>query len=421
VNEGEEAQEREVVVKVQRPGVKDTIERDLELLYVLAGILERSIEEAKIYDPVGLVQQFDRSISAEIDFSTEAGNAERFSRNFQGWETIRFPKVYKRASGKRVLTIEFFDGKKVYAAVEAGFDGKRIAKDAVGIVVKMIFEDGYFHADPHPGNIIIMGTPEKPVVGMIDLGMVGRLSPEMRDKTIRLMVAAARNDPRALADALYSIGRPTKKIDLSDYRARVAVLSEKYLGRALKEIEFSGLIRDLIGGAIDYGLEVPTDFLMVGKALMTIEGIGKELDPELDVLAEGRPYFLELLQKRYSPEEIGKDLLRGAERLMGVAHDVPFHLQEVLDDVRMGRLQIQTVEKEAAPTLDRLGRRVFSGMIVASLNVAGGLAIVAATMAREWKYPVWAAAILFFSACAMWTMHVSSDWFKAWWAKGRKR
>jgi ubiquinone biosynthesis protein len=160
---------------------------------------------------------------------------------------------------------------------------------------------------------------------------------------------------------------------------------------------------------------------MVGKALMTIEGIGKELDPELDVLAEGRPYFLELLQKRYSPEEIGKDLLRGAERLMGVAHDVPFHLQEVLDDVRMGRLQIQTVEKEAAPTLDRLGRRVFSGMIVASLNVAGGLAIIAATMAKDWRYPAWAAGILFFCAIGMWTLHVGSDWFKAWWAKGRKR
>lgn len=421
VNEGEKGEEREVVVKVQRPGVKATIERDLELLYVLAGILERSIEEARIYDPVGLVQQFDRSISAEIDFSTEAGNAERFTRNFQGWETIRFPKVYKRASAKRVLTIELFDGKKVYGAIEAGFDGKRIAKDALGIVVKMIFEDGFFHADPHPGNIIIMGTPEKPVVGMIDLGMVGRLSPEMRDKTIRLMVAAARNDPRALADALYAIGRPTKKIDMSDYRARVAMLSEKYLGRTLKEIEFSGLIRDLIGGAIDYGLEVPTDFLMVGKALMTIEGIGKELDPELDVLAEGRPYFIDLLQKRYSPEEIGKDLLRGAERLMGVAHDVPFHLQEVLDDVRMGRLQIQTVEKEAAPTLDRLGRRIFSGVVVASLNVAGGLAIVGAALSKDFRYATWAAALLFVTATGLWTAHVGKDWFTAWWAKGRKR
>ncbi len=415
-------EEREVVVKVQRPGVKATIERDLELLHILAGIIERSIEEAQIYDPVGLVEQFDRSITAELDFNTEAQNGERFARNFVGYPGIAFPKVYRLASGKRVLTIEFFDGKKVYAAVEGGCSGPQIAKQAVGIVVKMIFEDGFFHADPHPGNIIILGTTKVPVIGMIDLGMVGRLSPEMRDKTIRLMVAAVRNDPRALADALYSIGRPTKKIDMPAYRAEVAVLSEKYLGRPLKEIEVSALISDLVNGAIKYGLEVPTDFLMVGKALMTIEGIGKELDPDLDVMTEARPYFIDLLQKRYSPEEIGKDLLRGLERFAGVAHDLPLHLQEVLDDIRMGRLQIQTVETQAAPVLDRFGRRVFSAMIVGSLNLTAGLALIAAAFASDrWKTFAWIAGLLFFLACSMWTMHVGKDWFKAWWAKGRKR
>ena len=419
-------QEREVVVKVQRPGVKATIERDLELLHILAGILDRSIEEAKIYDPVGLVDQFDRSITAELDFGIEAQNGERFTRNFQGISGIAFPKVYKGASSKRVLTIEYFDGKKVYAAMAGGASGPAMAKQAVGIVIKMIFEDGFFHADPHPGNIIILGPPEQPIIGMIDLGMVGRLSPEMRDKTIRLMVAAVRQDARALADALYAIGRPTKKIDMSAFRNEVALLSEKYLGRPLKEIELSALIRDLIGGAVDYGLEVPTDFLMVGKALMTIEGIGKELDPELDVLAEAKPYFIDLLQKRYSPEEIGKDLLRGAERFLGVAHDLPLHLQEVLDDVRMGRLQIQTVETQAAPTLDRLGRRVFSGMVVLGLNIAAGLALIACAMTSAmggtmWKWMAWASGLLFLSAWMSWLSHVGSDWFKAWWAKGKKR
>jgi ubiquinone biosynthesis protein len=244
----------------------------------------------------------------------------------------------------------------------------------------------------------------------------------MRDKTIRLMVAAVRNDPRALADALYAIGRPTKKIDMSQFRATVAILSEKYLGRPLKEIEVSGLIRDLVGGAVEFGLEVPTDFLMVGKALMTIEGIGKELDPELDVLAEGKPYFIDLLQKRYSPEEIGKDLIRGAEQFLSVAHDLPLHLQEVLDDVRMGRLQIQTVETSAAPTMDRFGRRLFSGLIVLGLNVAGAILFFAAMLdGPRWKWAAWGSGLLFFSAWSYWLAHVSSDWFKAWWAKGKKR
>ncbi|MBI2389940.1 MAG: hypothetical protein HYV09_10140 [Deltaproteobacteria bacterium] len=409
-------EEREVVVKVQRPGVKDVVERDLELLHMLAQVADRSLEEARIYDPVGMVQQFERSITAEMDFGIEAQNGERFRRNFAGHDTIAFPKSYKGASSRRVLTLEFFDGKKIYAALESGYDGKRIAKNAVGIVIKQIFEDGFFHADPHPGNIIILGTKDAPVVGMIDLGMVGRLSPEMRDKTIKLMVAAARNDPRSVADALYTIGRPTKKISMDDYRAEVTVLAEKYLGRPLKEIELAAMIRDLIDGAVKYGLEVPTDFMMVGKALMTIESIGKELDPDLDVFGEAQPYFVSLLKKRLSPEEIGNELLRGAERFVGMAHDVPFHLREVLDDLRMGRLQIQTVETRIEPAYDRLGRRLFNGMLVASLNVAGAIVLLS-----SWPYRGYLCIALFALAYLVWAGHVGKDWFKAWWAGGRKR
>jgi ubiquinone biosynthesis protein len=414
--EGSEREEREVVVKVQRPGVKDTVERDLELLHMLAAVLERSIEESRIYDPVGLVQQFDRSITAEMDFTTEGGNAEKFRKNFEGYPGIAFPKVYKKASSRRVLTIEFFEGKKIYAAVDAGASGKVIAKQSVGIVIKMIFEDGFFHADPHPGNIIILGPKEDPIVGLIDLGMVGRLSPEMRDKTIRLMVAAGRNDARGVADALYAIGKPTKKIDMGEYRAEVMALAEKYLGKPLKEIEISALVRDLVQGGTKYGLEIPTDFMMVGKALMTIEGIGKELDPDLDVFGVATPYFVDLMKKRFSPEEIGNELWRSAERIAGLATDVPTHLAEVLDDLRMGRLQVQTVETQAAPVFDRLGRRIFSGMIVASLNIAAGLALLG-----TWPYRGWLAAALFALAYSVWFAHVGSDWFKAWWAKGRKR
>ncbi len=128
----------------QRPGVKETIKRDVELLYVLAGVLERSVTEARIYDPVGLVQQFDRSISAELDFTTEAQNAERFRRNFAGHQGIAFPQIFSRVSSRRVLTQEFFAGKKIQSALSAGVSGKEIAKRAVGIVIKMIFEDGFF-------------------------------------------------------------------------------------------------------------------------------------------------------------------------------------------------------------------------------------------------------------------------------------
>jgi ubiquinone biosynthesis protein len=251
---------------------------------------------------------------------------------------------------------------------------------------------------------------------MIDLGMVGRLSPEMRDRTIKLMVAAARNDALAVADSLYAIGRPTKKIDMEAYRAEVSVLAEKYLGKPLKEIELAALIKDLVDGATKYDIEMPTDFMMVGKALMTIEGIGKELDPDLDVFSEAQPYFVDLLKKRLSPTELGNEVMRNMERFAGMATDVPFHLREVLDDLRMGRLQVQTVEKEIAPAFDRLGRRVFSGVVVGSLNVAAALALLSNV-----QYRVWIAVALFLFAGGAYMGHVSKDWFSAWWGKGGSR
>jgi ubiquinone biosynthesis protein len=372
--------EQRVVVKVQRPNVGDTVARDLELLHIMAATLERAIPETKLYSPVGLVQQFDRSITAELNFTIEGENGERFAKNFDGTpqgELCRFPKVYKQASSKQVLTLEFFDGLKVDKAVAAGVDGKRVAKNSVGVVIKMIFEDGFFHADPHPGNIIIMGGTDgtDPVIGLIDLGMVGRLSPDLRDRTVDLMIAAARQDSYAVADALYGIGRPTKKIDMREYRSEVALLAEKYLGRPLKEIDLSAMIRDIVQGAMKFGLEVPTDFMMVGKALMTIEGIGKQLDPDLDVFGEAQPYFLAIMKKRYSPQRLGNELIRGVEQLSRAGYDVPLQAREVLEDLRLGRLVVKTADPELPAATDRLGRRVFSGLVTAGAMIGGSMTL----------------------------------------------
>lgn len=362
----------QVVVKVQRPGIASTVASDLDLLHRLAKLLERSIPESKTYNPVGLVEQFDRAITAELDFNLEADNLARFRRNFADQKSVRFPKVYRDASSKQVLTLELLPGKKVYEAIsEDGMSGERIAKTAVGVVIKMIFDDGFFHADPHPGNILISGTPEAPVIGLIDVGMVGRLSPEMRDRCVDLMLAAARNDHVAIADALYAMSTPTRRVDMRAYRAEVAMLSEKYLGKQLKEIALSGMIGDLVGGAKKFGLEIPPDFLMVGKALMTIEGVAKEIYPELDVFTESKPFFTELLKKRYSPQRIGNELLRGIEKLGQSSYDLPQLSREVLDDLRMGKLIVSTNDTTLPSALDRLGRRFFSAVVVAALVLGG--------------------------------------------------
>ena len=363
---------RDVVVKVQRPGIRSTIASDLELLHTLAKLIERTIPESLLYQPSALVDQFDRAITSELDFGQEAEHALRFAKNFEGHPHARFPRVYREASSKTVLTLELLPGGKVYEAIrEHGHKGKAIAEATVGIVIKSIFEDGFFHADPHPGNILISGDPDRPTIGMIDLGMVGRLSPDMRDKTLDLMVAAVRQDTLGVADALYAIGTPTKKVDMRAYRAEVSMLAEKYLGRPLKEIDVGAMVSDLMRGASKYGIEIPADFLLVGKAIMTIEGVGKEIDPDLDVFGVARPYFMDLLRKRYSPERMGMEAWRGLERLSGAAYDLPQQLREVLDDLRLGRLTLQTTNPSLPKTMDRLGRRVFSGLVIATFVLAG--------------------------------------------------
>jgi ubiquinone biosynthesis protein len=400
----------DVVVKIQRPGIKNIIERDLDLLYFIARALERSVPEARIYSPVKMVEEFDRAITAELDFALEADHAERFARNFADDRLVRFPRIHRDASSRRVITMEYLPGKKIYDAVAGGASAEKIAKTAVHAIIQQVFEDGFFHADPHPGNVLILGTPDEPVLALIDLGLVGRLTPKMRDRTIDLMVAAVRNDYRGIADALYAIGKPTKKIDREAYEAEVAILADKYLGKKLAEIELSAMIRDLIYGATKYGIEIPADFLMVGKALMTIEGVGKEIYPELDVFEEVKPYFLELLRQRYSPERLSQDLLHTALRLSSAASEMPVQIQEVLDDLRKGSLRLEVNEPSLRVATDQLGRRVFSGMVV------GAMVLGAAVLVAKEDY---VAGALFVVGAVTWTMSHSA--VVAWVSRRKRR
>ncbi len=363
----------DVAVKVQRPGIASKIASDVDLLHSLAALLERTLPETKIYSPVGLVQQFDHAIHAELDFATEAENARRFAQNFGGDPQIRFPHVYPNASSRHVITLEFVHGKKVYDAIADGHSGELIARLAFRAMVQQIYEDGFFHADPHPGNVFISGSFEKPVLTFIDLGMVGRLSPRLRNLTIDVVTSALRRDYDGIAEALYEIGTPTKKINMEAYRAEVALLSDKFLGRPLAELEMSALIRDLVRAATKFGIEIPTDFVMMGKALMTVEGVGKEINPHFDIYEEARPLFSELLRKRYSPERVGTELLRKVERLGGASYKVPQQLEEVLDDLRLGRMVVQVRNEPSSHATSDLGSKVFIGLLSSSLTLSGAL------------------------------------------------
>jgi ubiquinone biosynthesis protein len=398
----------EVAVKVQRPGIRDTVERDVDLLYWFARGIERTIPETRRYSPVDLVSEFDRSIQAELDFKQEAQHAERFARNFEGDTRVRFPKVFARASGKRVLTLEFFEGRHLDDALSEGWDGKRIASMSVGVVIKMVFEDGFFHADPHPGNVVVMGTPEAPVLGLLDLGLVGHLSGPLRDKALELMVAAVREDFDAVADALYALGRPTRKVDMQVFRNDVATLARKYVGRKLGDIQASAIVRDLVWGAVKHGIDMPADFMMMGRALMTLEGTARQLHPELDLLAEARPHFLRLIARRYSPDRVSNDLLRLAFKLSARASQMPDQVSEILDDLRKGHLTLKASDPQLSDVYDRFGRRVYSGLTVSALVLGGSLIL---TLGRD--YTVWLGGAMLVGAALMATGHLLRDWWRS--------
>jgi ubiquinone biosynthesis protein len=363
----------DVVVKIQRPGIRSIVERDMDLLYWLAHTVERSLPESATYSPVELVREFDRAITAELDFALEADNAERFAANFSDFPGVVFPRVFREASSRTVITTSFLPGKKVFEAVREGANPEVLARKALAIFMKMIFDHGFFHADPHPGNLLILGDPGDPAIALVDLGLVGRLGPELRDQMVDLMTAAARRDHRAMVDAIYAIGTPTRTADRRELEAEIERLSDKYLGKRLGDFEFSGLIRDLASAAARYGLEIPSDFVMVGKALMTVEGIGRQIYPDIDVLKEVEPFFVDMLTNRYTPERIGNDLILLATRLGTAARTLPLYSQEILEDIRKGRLSLEVREPSLSRATDRLGRRVFDGMVVGSLVVSAAV------------------------------------------------
>jgi ubiquinone biosynthesis protein len=396
---------REVVVKVQRPGISETIESDLDLLHMLATLIERTIPESRVYSPEGLVRQFDHTVHEELDFTIEAENARRFARSFDTFPGIRFPIVYREASSKRVLTLEYIDGKKLNDVIADGVSRRAIAAIAIEVMVKQIFDDGFFHADPHPGNVIVLGEPERPVIALIDLGMVGRLSPHLRDLTVDMMVGAIRRDYDAIADSIEAIGTPTQRIDSTRFRTEVALLAERYLGRPISDIEVSVLIRDLVRLANSYGLEIPTDFLLVGKAMMTVEGIGKQLDPSLDIFEAARPHFLNILKRRYSPERVTLQFLRRIERLSDATANLPHQLKDVLEDLRLGRTRITTENPDSRSSFDRLGRRMLTGCVFGSSTIAGSWLFAAEHTTTG--------GIMLASALLWLGAHVINDWYRA--------
>ncbi|TMB40358.1 MAG: AarF/ABC1/UbiB kinase family protein, partial [Deltaproteobacteria bacterium] len=262
----------QVVVKVQRPGIEVQIRSDTDLLSYLARFLEGVIEETGIYTPTGIVAEFQKAMLLELDFENEARNIEEFGKNSR--ENVVIPRTYRTHSCRTVLTLE--------ELLDASF--------------QQLFIEGIFHGDPHPGNVIVLPGNR---LGLLDFGLVGRLSKAMQESIVVLVLAIGLRDPDTVARLLYKVGIPDERINLHRFRADIHDILDRYLGLKLSEVSSTTLLNELTDLALTYKIKIPKEYAVLSKASATTEGIIRQLDPDLDVAQVALPYAKQLLIDRY--------------------------------------------------------------------------------------------------------------------------
>jgi ubiquinone biosynthesis protein len=341
----------EVALKVQRPAVQAKVESDLGILMVLAGLLEDAIDEARAMDLRGIITGFTKSISAELDFRIEARNLERFRRNFMDIPAVVFPEVFDELSTSEVLCMEFLAGRKFSEVLESGEDTKPLVTIYFDTAYKMLFFDGFFHGDLHPGNVLVLPGNR---VGILDCGMVGRLSPAAKDRVIDIMYAVLNEDLETVARTFYELSIRTGPVDYEKFEADVVEIAERYLvGVPVSEIQIGTLFAEIVVGSTRHAVRMPTDFTMMFKAIITTEGMAKAIAPDIDPIELARPFIAQMVTERYSPERLKQIALADFNMISRMFRSLPRTLPALIDDLRAGKVAVG-LSKDALAEQHRL-------------------------------------------------------------------
>jgi ubiquinone biosynthesis protein len=364
-----------VVLKIRRPGVREKIETDLRLLRRVSELIEAEIPEARRYRPAEIAEQFARSLEREADFVTETRNIERFAKNFAGDRHIVIPRIYPEWTSDVLLVQEHIEGIPAteLAAVErAGLDRKLLAARGVDAFLKMILIDGFFHADPHPGNVFYL--PGNRIV-IIDFGMVGRLSPQRRSQVIDLIGGLARMAEEPMLEVLLDWAGDAY-VDEARLAADVNELVFDYEGVPLKDIRVGNLIRQFAGIVRNHSIVLPSDLSLMFKALITLEGLGRQYDPDFHIINRLTPFVKSALAERYQPGEIARRGRAMVGEFMNVVAGVPRDLARLLREARRGKTRVDLDLKRLdsfGQRLDRTLDRVTVGIMTASLVIGSAI------------------------------------------------
>jgi len=368
----------DVIVKVQRPGIRATIEVDLEILLHLATLIERHIEEWEIHRPTRVVEEFASSLEKEIDYTIEASNAERFARQFIGNSSVYVPRIFMETTTKQVLTMEFIDAIKVSEIDKLdneGLDRSIIASRGADLILEQVFKHGFFHADPHPGNVFIM--PDN-VICYLDFGMMGRVDRYAREHFADVVYGYVRRDESKIADAVLKVVEWDREPDRRVLERDIGDFVELYLYKPLKELRIGDIFQKLLELITTHGLRLPPDIFLMIKAMAQVEGLGLVLDPDFDMTERAAPFIKRIKLERLSPKRVVDDFFESGGDLVQLLKDIPGELRTILKQLRQGKASIIFEHRgleNVISGLDRSSNRIASSLIISSLIVGSSLII----------------------------------------------
>ena len=381
----------EVCVKIQRPGIDKKIELDLNLMNIFAARMQRNNPEMEAINLTGVVKEFGKTIKKELDFHHEAASIIRFSHCFKDDQDIRVPMVYAQYTTRRILIEEFIRGVKVSDLenlLRLGYNPEALSRKAMRLVFDQIFTHGFFHADPHPGNIFVM---EGEVISFIDFGMMGSLRPEHLQFLGKYVLGYIDRDPHAMAEALLMVSGKRNFARFRELEFQIGDMLAHYKYLSIDEMDFGKVMNESVDILIHYGLRIPAGIYLLVKSLMSIERVAVVLYPGIDFAREMQPYAIKLIAQQYSPKHIAKEVIDSLKDYYKLIRELPADLNDIIYKIKEGRFKTQIEVRGLEPLsehLDISSTRVSIAIVVAAL-------IIGASIISQWEQTRWIGAIVF--------------------------
>ncbi|MFO1318223.1 MAG: AarF/UbiB family protein [Burkholderiales bacterium] len=366
-----------VVLKVRRPGIRKIIEADLRILSSLAAVAERELPELQRFQPVQMIAQFGKSLGRELDLAMEARHQDRFAHNFADDPTVVIPKIHWTYTAPAMNVQDYVEGvpgNDLDLVERAGLDCKVLADRGAAAVLRMILVDGFFHADPHPGNVLYLPGNR---VCMLDFGMVGRLSEMRRGQIVNLLAAVSRQDEHGMMSVLLD-WTGDALVDETRLSQDLGELVFNYEHLALKDIQIGQLLSDITAIMRDHSIVLPSDLALLFKALITLEGLGRRLDPGFRLVDYLRPFVRQVILDRYAPKTFGRRVQHKLDDLFTALGGLPGDLMRLVRDARRGRMRIEFDLKRLdhfGHQIDRSANRLTIGVVTAALIVGSSIVL----------------------------------------------